>query len=56
MLLVFVCGWFAPAALEEKKAFVSFGLQKKEIHFIMLNFSVKNWIFNNYFPAHCRGG
>jgi len=25
-----VCGWIAPAALEEKKAFVSFGLQKKE--------------------------
>ena len=25
-----MCGWFAPAALEEKKAFVSFGPQKKE--------------------------
>jgi hypothetical protein len=29
-----VCGGFEPAALGKKRAFVSFGLQKKEIHFL----------------------
>jgi hypothetical protein len=32
--LAFVCGGCEPAASGEKRAFVSFGLQKKEIHFL----------------------
>jgi hypothetical protein len=32
--LAFVCGGSEPAALGKKWAFVSFGLQKKEIHFL----------------------
>ena len=40
-----MCGWYEPAALWEKRAFVSFGLQKKE-----------NSRYIDDWPAHSRGG
>ena len=42
-LLVFVCGWYAPAALEEKKGF--FLLESKE----------RDSRYIDDFPAHRRG-
>jgi hypothetical protein len=55
--LVFVCGWYAPAALEEKKGFCFFWPSKERNSFFCLDSGLIGTIgFLMTFPAHCRGG